>query len=71
MYTQSFFVSSVRGIAPGPTIAASFSFGCTGFMNAAFGFRPDFFAGFFALFFAAFFPPFFAAFLPPFFFEAI
>src|SRR5262249_41963362 len=77
MYAQSFFVTSVRGIAFPPTTAASAASGCTGFMNAAFGvrFAPPFFAAFFAGFFAAAFlaaflaPPFFAAFFA--FFAAI
>jgi hypothetical protein len=40
----------VRGIGFDPTISASFALGVTGFMNAAFGLRADFF--FFAAFFA-------------------
>src|ERR1039457_5980054 len=39
MYCQSFLVSSVRGNGFEPTTTASFSFGWTGFMNAALGFR--------------------------------
>src|SRR5690606_5738389 len=64
MYAQSFLVSSVRGSGDAPTTAASFSFGVTGFMNAAFGLRlVAFFAAFFAGFFAAFLAgAFFAAF---------
>src|SRR5687768_17052210 len=58
MYSQSFFVTSVRGIGRLPTTAASCSLGCMAFMNAAFGFRPPDFA-------AA--PPFLAADAPPFF----
>src|SRR3954464_10169324 len=41
MYAHSFFVTSVRGIPFEPTTAASVASGCTGFMKAAFGFRPD------------------------------
>ena len=57
-------MSSVRGSGEAPTTAASFSFGVTGFMKAAFGFRLvfAFFTTFFAGFFAAFFAGFFAAF---------
>jgi hypothetical protein len=43
-------VTSVRGIGFEPTTSASFALGVTGFMNAAFGFRADFFfAAFFAI----------------------
>jgi hypothetical protein len=41
-------VISVRGIAFEPTTAESAASGVTGFMNAAFGFRADFFFAFFA-----------------------
>ena len=40
---QSFLVSSVRGRPFEPTTSASFASGITGRMNAAFGFRFDFF----------------------------
>src|SRR4029450_2629327 len=43
MYAQSFLVSSVRGRPFEPTTSASFASGVTGRMNAAFGFRFDFF----------------------------
>src|SRR5260370_18837207 len=44
MYAHSFFVTSVRGIGFDPTMAERVASGCTGFMKAAFGFRPaDFF----------------------------
>src|SRR5487761_2774569 len=71
IYTQSFLVTSVRGIGVEPTTVASKASGCTGLMNAAFGLRfafffgAAFFAGFFAfftVFLAAFFAPFFALF---------
>jgi hypothetical protein len=52
MYAQSFFVTSVRGIAFEPTTSASAGLGVITFMNAAFGFLALFF---FAVFFAAFF----------------
>src|SRR5262245_58047714 len=38
MYAQSFFVTSVRGIAFAPTTSASVALGVTGFMKAALGF---------------------------------
>src|SRR5579859_4316133 len=44
MYAQSFLVTSVRGIGLLPTTSASDALGVIGFMNAAFGLRPDFFA---------------------------
>src|SRR5262245_21891764 len=47
MYAQSRLVTSVRGIGLPPTTAARVSLGCTGFMNAAFGFR--LLAAFFAM----------------------
>src|SRR5215510_10222390 len=47
MYAQSRLVTSVRGIGLLPTTAARVSLGCTGFMNAAFGFR--LLAAFFAM----------------------
>src|SRR5262245_36885290 len=50
MYAQSFLVSSVLGMPFEPTTSASFASGITGRMNAAFGFRFDFF---FAAFFLA------------------
>src|SRR5262245_13050424 len=43
MYAHTFLVTSVRGIAFEPTTSASVSLGVTGFMKAAFGFRPLFF----------------------------
>src|SRR5438067_1871807 len=46
MYAHSFFVSSVRGSGLLPTIFYSAASGCTGFMNAAFGFL---FVAFFAM----------------------
>src|SRR6185436_14533958 len=71
MYSQTFFVTSVRGTGRSPMIAASALLGVMAFMNAAFGVR--FLAGAFAFFaffagaafltagfFAAFFPAFFA-----------
>src|SRR5262249_9784871 len=56
MYAHSFFVTSVRGMGLPPITAASVELGLIGFMNAAFGLRPLFFADFFALsaFFFAF-----------------
>jgi hypothetical protein len=42
-------VSSVRGIALLPTTALKVASGCTGFMNAAFGFRFFFAAAIFLL----------------------
>src|SRR3982751_7094065 len=51
MYSQTFFVTSVRGTGRSPMIAASELLGVIAFMNAAFGVR--FLAGAFA-FFAAF-----------------
>src|SRR5689334_21026497 len=48
MYAQSFFVTSVRGIAFPPTTSASVADGFIGFMNAGFGFRPLAAAFFFA-----------------------
>src|SRR3954454_22507326 len=47
MYAHSFLVISVRGIGFEPTTSASAALGCTGFMNAAFGFR--LLAAFFAM----------------------
>jgi hypothetical protein len=44
MYAHSFFVTSVRGIGFEPTTSESAALGCTGFIKAAFGFLPDFFA---------------------------
>src|SRR5437879_11519582 len=44
MYAHSFFVTSVRGIGFEPTTSESAALGCTGFMKAALGFLPDFFA---------------------------
>src|SRR3990167_7299676 len=38
MYTHSAFTTSDRGIGPCPTITASSSLTCMGFMNAAFDF---------------------------------
>src|SRR6187397_1988279 len=49
MYIQSFFVTSVRGIGLVPTTSDSAALGVIGFMNAAFGFRADFFAVFLAI----------------------
>jgi hypothetical protein len=43
IYAQSFFVISVRGMGLLPTTSDSTPSGVTGFMNAAFGFRADFF----------------------------
>jgi hypothetical protein len=69
MYRQSALVTSVRGRGFDPTTCASSALGVIGFMNAAFGLRPDFLAAlragaaFLALFFAAFFALFFALFL--------
>src|SRR6185295_7231759 len=48
MYSQTFFVTSVRGTGRSPMIAASELLGVIAFMNAAFGVR--FFAGAFAFF---------------------
>src|SRR5690349_1322523 len=66
MYRQSALVASARGRGLEPTTAASSALGVRGFMNAALGFRADFFfAGFAALFlavFALFAAVFFAAF---------
>src|SRR5437867_12562338 len=47
MYAQSFLVTSVRGIGFEPTTSLSAALGCTGLMNAAFGFR--LLAAFFAM----------------------
>src|SRR5260370_21319463 len=44
MYAHSFLVTSVRGIGFEPTTSESAALGCTGFMKAALGFLPDFFA---------------------------
>jgi hypothetical protein len=54
MYAQSFFVTSVRGIALEPTTSERVADGCIGFMNAALGFRFEvvFFLDFVARFFA-------------------
>jgi hypothetical protein len=46
MYAHNFFVTSVRGNGFVPTTSPSASLGCIGFMNAALGFRVDFFAFF-------------------------
>ena len=43
MYCQSFFTTSVRGIAFFPTTAARAALGVNGFMKAALGLRADFF----------------------------
>src|SRR2546425_5967463 len=40
MYSQSFLVTCVRGIAFDPMTSASMSLGVIGFMKAALGFRP-------------------------------
>src|SRR4029079_7554553 len=47
MYAHSFLVISVRGIGFEPTTSLNAALGCTGFMNAAFGFR--LLAAFFAM----------------------
>src|SRR5678815_940697 len=68
MYRQSALVASVRGRGFGPTTCASSALGVRGFMNAALGFRVDFFlAGFAALFRAVFFAAFFTLFFALFF----
>src|SRR5262249_38253472 len=58
MYAHSRLVTSVRGIGFAPTTSCSAGLGLTGRMNAAFGFRADFFLApalvvFFAVFFLA------------------
>src|SRR3970282_385733 len=52
MYAHSFLVTSVRGMEPLPITAASVELVLIGFMNAAFGLRPLFFAFLGLLFFA-------------------
>src|SRR5438128_4511397 len=52
-YAQIFLTTSVRGSGRSPVILARAALGVSGFMNAAFGLRADFLAGFFAAFFAA------------------
>jgi hypothetical protein len=52
MYTQSFLVTSVRGIGLAPITSASAGLGVIGFMKAALGFLAVFF---FAVFFFAVF----------------
>src|SRR5690242_8773952 len=49
MYAQSFLVTSVRGIGLAPITSPSCGLGVIGFIKAAFGFRADFFAAFFAM----------------------